>query len=80
MKIEVLGLPNRRRWLQMGEPEYLSRTQAEQLEAASRLVKERPGCWHENRAVRSGVELHPHVVAAVPLEPAAGPSDPGAAV
>ena len=30
MKIEVLGLPNRRRWLQMGEPEYLSRSLAEQ--------------------------------------------------
>ena len=80
MKIEVLGLPNRRRWLQMVEPGYLSRSPAEQLVAASRLVQEPPGWWHENRAVRSGVELPPHMVAAVTLEPAAGPSDPGAAV
>lgn len=80
MKIEVLGLPNRRRWLEMGEPEYLSRSQVEQIEAASRLVKEPLGFSYENRTIRFDVDLPPHAVAAVTLDLAPEPSDAGAAV
>lgn len=80
MKIEVLGLPNRRRWLEMGEPEYLSRSQVEQIEAASRLLKEPLGFSYENRTIRFDVDLPPHAVAAVTLDLAPEPSDAGAAV
>jgi xylan 1,4-beta-xylosidase len=58
----------RRWWREMGEPEYLSRSQVEQLEAASRLVKEPLGFSYENRTVRFEVDLPPHAVAAVTLE------------
>ena len=52
----------------MGEPEYLSRSQVEQLEVASRLMKEPLGFSYENRTVRFEVDLPPHAVAAVTLE------------
>ena len=58
----------RRWWREMGEPEYLSRSQVEQLEAASRLIKEPLGFSYENRTVRFEVDLPPHAVAAVTLE------------
>ena len=69
----------RRRWREMGEPEYLSRSQVEQLKAASRLVKEPLGFSYANRTVRFDVDLPPHAVAAVTLELAPEPSDAGAA-
>jgi xylan 1,4-beta-xylosidase len=69
----------RKRWQEMGEPEYLSRSQVEQLESASRLVPEPIGFSFENRTVRFGVELPPHAVAAVTLEFAPEPSNGGAA-
>ena len=55
-------------WREMGEPEYLSRSQVEQLEAASRLMKEPLGFSYLNRTVRFEVDLPPHAVAAVTLE------------
>ncbi len=58
----------RRHWREMGEPEYLSRSQVEQLEAASRLVKEPLSFTYENNTVRFDVDLPPHAVAAVTLE------------
>jgi xylan 1,4-beta-xylosidase len=58
----------RRWWREMGEPEYLSRSQVEQLEAASRLTKEPLGFSYENRTLRFEVDLPPHAVAAVTLE------------
>ena len=58
----------RRWWREMGEPEYLSRSQVDQLEAASRLIKEPLGFSYENRTVRFEVDLPPHAVAAVTLE------------
>jgi xylan 1,4-beta-xylosidase len=69
----------RKRWQEMGEPEYLSRSQVEQLESASRLVPEPIGFSFENRTVRFGVELPPHAVAAVTLEFAPEPSNGGEA-
>ena len=66
-----------RRWREMGEPEYPSRAQVEQLEAASRLVKEPLGFSYENRTVRFDIDLPPDAVAAVTLElgPEAPPRD-----
>ena len=58
----------RQRWQEMGEPEYLSCSQVEQLEAASRLVKEPLGFSYENRTIRFDVDLPPHAVASITLE------------
>ena len=69
----------RRRWREMGEPEYLSRAQVEPLEAASRLVQEPLDFSYENRTVRFDADLPPHAVAAVTLDLAAEPSDGSAA-
>ena len=52
----------------MGEPEYLSRSQVEQLEEASRLMEEPLGFSYENGTVLFEVDLPPHAVAAVTLE------------
>ena len=57
------------------EPEYLSRSQVEQLEAASRLVKEPLGIAYESRTIHFDVDLPPHAVAAVTVELAPEPSD-----
>jgi xylan 1,4-beta-xylosidase len=58
----------RRRWREMGEPEYPSRSQVEQLEVASRLVKEPFDVAYADRTIRFDIELPPHSVAAVTLE------------
>lgn len=68
-----------RRWREMGEPEYPSRSQVEQLEVASRLVKEPLGLLYEGRTIRFEIELPPHAVVAVTLELASEPSDAGGA-
>lgn len=68
----------RRRWREMGDPEYLNRAEVEQLEAASRLVKEPFGFVYGDRTVRFDVALPPHAVAAVTLEFAPEPLDGGA--
>jgi xylan 1,4-beta-xylosidase len=72
-------------WLRMGQPEYLSAGQVEELEAASRLVAE-PQAWaYRDGAVHVDIELPPHGVAAVTLElPGGGdglrkPGEPSAA-
>jgi xylan 1,4-beta-xylosidase len=67
----------RRRWQEMGEPEYPSRFEVEQLEDASRLVKEPFRLAYADRTIRFDVELPPHAVAAVTLELAS--ADRGAA-
>jgi xylan 1,4-beta-xylosidase len=69
----------RRWWQEMGEPEYPSRAQVEQLEAASRLVKEPLDFSYENRTIRIDLDLPPHAVAAVTLELSCEPSDGGTA-
>ena len=69
----------RRRWREMGEPEYPSRSQVEQLEAASRLVKESLGFVYEARTIGFDVDLPPHAVVAVTLELPPEPSDAGGA-
>ena len=52
----------------MGEPEYLSHLQVEQLEATSGLVKE-PLSWKfENQTIQLDVAVPPYAVAAITLE------------
>ena len=51
----------------------------EQLEAASRLVKEPLGFAYADRTIRFDVVLPPHAVAAVTLEFAPEPSGAGGA-
>jgi xylan 1,4-beta-xylosidase len=64
----------RRLWHEMGEPEYLSPLQVEQLEAASHLLKE-PLSWRfENQVTKLDVDLPPYSVAAITLEFNAEPS------
>lgn len=69
----------RRHWREMGEPEYPSRSQVEQLEASSRLVKEPLGFSYANRTVRFDIDIPPHAVAAVTLELAPEPANRDAA-
>jgi xylan 1,4-beta-xylosidase len=69
----------RRQWREMGEPEYLSRAQVEELEAASRLVKEPFDVIHADGTVRFDVDLPPHAIAAVTLELTPEPYVGGAA-
>lgn len=69
----------RRRWREMGEPEYPSRSQVEQLEEASRLVEEPLDVVYEARTIRFDVDLPPHAVVAVTLALAPERSDAGGA-
>jgi xylan 1,4-beta-xylosidase len=66
----------RRRWREMGEPEYPSRAEIERLETASRLVKEPFEFAYSERTIHLTVELPPHAVAAVTLELASEPPEP----
>jgi len=68
-----------RRWREMGEPEYPSRLQVEQLEEASRLVKEPLAFSHSDRTIRFDVDLPPHAIVAVTMQLAPEPSDTGGA-
>ena len=69
----------RRLGREMGTLECPSRSQVEQLEAASRLENEPLGFLYGDRAVRFDVDLPPHAVAAIMLELAAERSVAGAA-
>jgi xylan 1,4-beta-xylosidase len=55
-------------WQGMGIPEHLSPLQVDQLEAASRLVKERLPWSYQNGTIQLDVDLPPHAVAAVTLD------------
>ena len=58
----------RRLWQTMGEPEYLSALQVEQLETASILHKESQAWTHEQGNVDLAVALPPQSVAAITIE------------
>lgn len=73
-RIDVDHANPQRRWREMGEPEYLSHSQVEELEAASQLVAEPFDFNYTNRTIRFDVELPPHAIAAVTLEIAPEPS------
>ena len=58
----------RRLWQAMGEPEYLSALQVEQLKTASTLRKEPQSWTHEQGNMRLAVTLPPQSVTAITIE------------
>jgi xylan 1,4-beta-xylosidase len=58
----------KRRWQEMGEPEYLDERQIVELELASRMVRESHTWKTEGGAVEIEVDVPPHAVAAVTVE------------
>jgi xylan 1,4-beta-xylosidase len=58
----------KRAWREMGEPEYPSIKEVEQLQAASQTAKE-PLKWKaEGQTIHLEIDLPPHAVAAVTLK------------
>lgn len=58
----------KRLWCEMGKPDYLSASEVERLEAASRLAQEPQGWTYADGAIHLKVALPPHAVAAVTVE------------
>lgn len=58
----------RRSWCEMGEPEYLSASEVELLQGASRMWKEPQSCEYEDRVLHLDITLPPHAVAAITVE------------
>jgi xylan 1,4-beta-xylosidase len=54
-------------WNQMGRPEYLTAKEVEQLQEASRLVKERQSFRYKDNTVWLEIDLPPHSVAAITI-------------
>jgi len=54
-------------WEQMGQPEYLTEKEVEQLEEASQVVKEKQRFNYENGALFLKIDLPPHAVAAITI-------------
>jgi len=54
-------------WQEMGQPEYLSHKNVEQLQAASLLVKERQSLTYEDGVIVLKTDLPPHAVAAITI-------------
>jgi len=55
-------------WQEMGQPEYLTKKDVEQLQQASALVKERLSFSYENGSISLKTDLPPHAVAAITIE------------
>jgi xylan 1,4-beta-xylosidase len=55
-------------WEEMGQPEYLTAKDVEQLQQASLLVNERQSLTYEDGAIFLKTELPPHAVAAITIE------------
>ena len=58
----------KRLWQEMGEPEYLTTKEVEQLEAASVLRKEKQAISYEDGVIALKADLPPHAVAAITIE------------
>jgi xylan 1,4-beta-xylosidase len=58
----------KRTWREMGEPEYLSASEVEHLQEASRVWKEPLSCEYVNESLYLDISLPPHAVAAVTVE------------
>lgn len=54
-------------WEEMGQPEYLTRKEIDQLEDASQLVKERQTFKYRDNAIFVKTRLPPHAVAAITI-------------
>jgi xylan 1,4-beta-xylosidase len=59
-------------WTEMGQPEYLTEKEVEQLQEASRLVKRRQRFKYEDGTLFLKVDLRPHAVAAITITFAQG--------
>lgn len=59
-------------WEELGQPNYLTAKNVEQLQAASQLVKERQSVTYEDGAIFLKTEIPPHAVAAITI--ALGPN------
>jgi len=59
-------------WAQIGQPEYLTEKELEQLEEASQVVKEKHRLNYENGALFLKTDLPPHAVAAITVDFAQG--------
>jgi xylan 1,4-beta-xylosidase len=55
-------------WQEMGQPEYLTEKDVEQLQQASLLAKERQSLTYEDGTIFLKTELPPHAVAAITIE------------
>lgn len=67
-RIDEVHANPKRLWRELGEPEYLSAQQVEQLQEASRVRRE-PYPWrYQDRVIHLDVALPPHAVAAITLE------------
>jgi xylan 1,4-beta-xylosidase len=58
----------KRLWVEMGQPEYLSSKEVDQLQQASELVTERQSFTYDSGVVTLKTNLPPHGVAAVTIE------------
>jgi xylan 1,4-beta-xylosidase len=54
-------------WEEMGQPEYLTRKEIDQLEEASQLVKEPQSFKYRDNAIFIKTKLPPHAVAAITI-------------
>jgi Glycosyl hydrolases family 39 len=58
----------KRLWMELGQPEYLDRQQVEQLEKASRLVREKQSVSYDDSVLHLETNLPPHAVASITIE------------
>ncbi|HEU4769962.1 MAG TPA: glycosyl hydrolase [Pyrinomonadaceae bacterium] len=58
----------KRLWIDMGQPEYLSAKQVEQLEEASQLKREKQSFTYRNGKIVLKATLPPHAVAAITID------------
>ncbi len=54
-------------WQEMGQPEYLTKKEVEELQEASRLVRERQSWSYKDGAIVLKTDLPPHAVAAITI-------------
>lgn len=57
----------KRQWEEMGQPEYLTNKEVEQLEEASQVVKEKQRFNYEDGTLFLKIDLPPHAVAAITI-------------
>ncbi len=67
-KIDDAHANPKKLWISMGKPEYLSSPQVEQLNEASRLIREPLKCDFKDSTVDFEIEMPAHSVAAVTVE------------
>lgn len=66
----------KRAWREMGQPEYLSPAQRQQLQAVSQPRKEPIQVEYQDQEIRLAIDLMPHAVVAVTIELASPATEP----